>query len=257
MDLRAPPISQTLRGLVISDLHVFARRSIWTARLESIASELKTVDRLVLNGDTFDFRWSTASRQATHEKAIAWLRQMVNDLPHCQIHWLAGNHDCQQDFWDQLVAFCREHPRFQCHQTHLILGQAIFLHGDCTLRQMNLEGLRRYRAGWQDDQPHSRAAHAVYRLADCLGLTMLIHHTCFPRKAVVRRLAYFLDQVQPDWRGPIRHCYFGHTHLPFAHHEFQGVRYHNTGSAIHGMEFSPCRFEITQTEPSLLTTAIP
>lgn len=48
-----------MRGLVISDLHLMASRSVGMDMLPSILIRLKGCDALVLNGDTFDFRWST------------------------------------------------------------------------------------------------------------------------------------------------------------------------------------------------------
>ncbi|MEN8773858.1 MAG: hypothetical protein ABF379_09885 [Akkermansiaceae bacterium] len=57
-----------MTGLVISDLHLFAGRSDGAVLFKGIQSQLKSVDLLVLNGDTFDFRWSHANNE---EKCIA------------------------------------------------------------------------------------------------------------------------------------------------------------------------------------------
>lgn len=48
-------------GLVVSDLHLFSRKSERVALMKGLAAELRDVGILVLNGDTFDFRWSEVS----------------------------------------------------------------------------------------------------------------------------------------------------------------------------------------------------
>jgi len=49
----------SVRGIVLSDLHLFARRSQAADCMHRLRTELATVRVLVLNGDIFDFRWST------------------------------------------------------------------------------------------------------------------------------------------------------------------------------------------------------
>jgi UDP-2,3-diacylglucosamine pyrophosphatase LpxH len=48
------------RALVVSDLHLFANRSAGDALFEKWFHDVRSSDvsTLVLNGDTFDFRWS-------------------------------------------------------------------------------------------------------------------------------------------------------------------------------------------------------
>jgi len=65
----------------------------------------------------------------------------------------------------------------------------------------------------------------------------------YPQRETVERVAHYLDCAWPDWRGIVRDCYFGHTHLPFSNYRHGGVSFHNTGSAIRGMGFNPILFE--------------
>jgi UDP-2,3-diacylglucosamine hydrolase len=60
------------RGLVISDLHLFSPRSKAVELLVGIQEKLASADVLVLNGDIFDFRWSTLpDTQATIVAALS------------------------------------------------------------------------------------------------------------------------------------------------------------------------------------------
>jgi UDP-2,3-diacylglucosamine hydrolase len=82
----------------------------------------------------------------------------------------------------------------------------------------------------------------AYAWADRFGVTRLVHEWEFPRHPTVQRLLRFFDFECPGWRRDTRDCYFGHTHLPFADYEAEGIRFHNTGSAIRGAPFNPRRF---------------
>ncbi|MCC6235800.1 MAG: hypothetical protein IT580_24400 [Verrucomicrobiales bacterium] len=238
----APP---TRRGLVVSDLHLFARRSVGDACFQSLRAELASVDLLVLNGDIFDFRWSTLrGHHATVQAAVMWLRQLAAELPRCEIHYVLGNHDCLELFQERLPHWCAGESRLHWHEHQLRLGSALFLHGDCSVGHYDLAALRSYRSPWEHDSQRSPFAAHAYRLADRLGMTALVHRWHFPREQTVARVVYHLDQTQAGWKKEIRDCYFGHTHLPFAHHPHAGVNFHNTGSAIRGMKFNPIRFAV-------------
>ena len=51
--------SDAIRGMAVSDLHLFAYRSAGEEYFNSLRPQLNATDILVLNGDIFDFRWST------------------------------------------------------------------------------------------------------------------------------------------------------------------------------------------------------
>ncbi len=81
----------SLSGVVVSDLHLFARRSDATRCLASIEEDLDQAKVLVLNGDTFDFRWSTMGHyDDTLKSAIAWLENLARKRPHQEIHLILG-----------------------------------------------------------------------------------------------------------------------------------------------------------------------
>ena len=234
--------------MVVSDLHLFAHRSAGAECFGSIRPRLAACDLLVLNGDIFDFRWSTLSdASATTRRALDWLRELGRSLPHTEIHYVVGNHDCPAFFRAELDGFAADRIGFHWHECGVRLGTALFVHGDCTHRRMSPAGLRRYRADWDNDHHHARWRAKAYVVADRLGVTQLVHEVWFPRKSTIARLSHFLDQASPSWRHEATDCYFGHTHLPFSYYGSEGIRFHNTGSGIRGMGFNPCAFRTAVT----------
>jgi UDP-2,3-diacylglucosamine hydrolase len=231
------------QGLVISDLHLFSRRSDAEELLAGIKSGIIEADVLVLNGDVFDFRWSTlADMRTTIDASLKWLDELIALRPDKPTHYLLGNHDCITGFTDQLPDFARTRPLFTCHDTFLRLGRNLFLHGDCANRRMDGNSHRRFRESWSRDKQRGPIGRKLYDVADTLGVSRKFHDLWFPQRVTVRRVAHHLDLVLPGWRNEIDHCYFGHTHLPFTRHDHEGVLFHNTGSAIRDMGFQPLPF---------------
>lgn len=212
--------------------------------MSGLESDLRRCEVLVLNGDIFDFRWSTlGGHEASLVAAAAWLDALFVRYEHLEIHYLLGNHDCLDAFLPLLEERTARHPRFRYHADTLELGTWMFLHGDCTHARMHTEQFRAYRAGWRRDRPRGRWAGRAYAIADITGMTRLTHELYFPRRRTVGRVAHYLDDATPGWRDRIRDCSFGHSHLSFRDYPCEGIRYHNTGSAICGMGFQPIRFD--------------
>jgi len=241
--------ANALRGLVVSDLHLFARRSAGLERMAALVPQLPETDLLVLNGDIFDFRWSTRSGHSESiQDAVRWLRALMESAGQCQLHYVLGNHDCLAEFVPELEGLAREHSGFYWHEYSVQLDDALFLHGDCTHRRMDTQALRKYRDYWSRDGQRHGPATVAYEMADRLGMTRLVHHLNFPRKRTLRRLTHHLDHANPSWRTSVQHCYFGHTHDPFSDVAHEGIRFHNTGSAIRGMRFGPATFEVNESQ---------
>ncbi len=235
------------QGLVVSDLHFFAKRSHGISCLESLDTALSSAPVLVLNGDTFDFRWSTlANDTETEAEALGWLRRLLVAYPQTEVHFVLGNHDCLPGFVESLKRLAKDHGRFHWHEYCLQIGTSLFLHGDCSQRVMDATGLDRYRQSWRRPSRRGRVATTAYRCSDRMGLTRLVHRWHFPREQTVARVCHYLDDCHPGWRSQILDCYFGHTHLPFAAYTWNGIRFHNTGSGIRGMRFNPLRFDLAQ-----------
>lgn len=237
-----------LRGLVVSDLHLFARRSNGFVRMESLRSKLSALDCIILNGDIFDFCWSTLPLAATETAALDWLHALLSDFPRCEFHYVMGNHDSVDSFHGKLIELSGRNARFHCHEDYLCLGASLFLHGDCASREMDTEGLHNFRKPWREHRRHwGKLAWTFYRISDAIRLTNAVHRWNFAPQKTVQRLCHYLDHAYPDWRLQIRDCYFGHTHLAFTGYEYEGMRFHNPGSAIKGMEFQPLFIELDTT----------
>jgi UDP-2,3-diacylglucosamine hydrolase len=246
------------RGIAISDLHLFARRSVGADCFESVRAQLSEVDVMILNGDVFDFRWSTLSSvNATISASIEWLRAVTAAFPRCEVHYVLGNHDCPAFFRAALSDLSHTLSRLHVHELGLRMGSALFIHGDCTHRRMDTAGLRQYRKSWDNERRYGASRAKVYLAGDRLGLTWLTHKGWFPRRHTVDRLMYYLDRTCPTWRNATRDCYFGHTHLPFSDHFQDGVTFHNTGSGIGGMGFNPRIFSVPDGRVETLVVAEP
>jgi len=236
-------------GLVVSDLHLFSRRSdgekLWT----QIDQHRGNAEILILNGDTFDFRWSQFSAEAESiEAALAWVERLTRDGRWKQIHYIFGNHDCLDEFTRELRQLSAERQMLECHELHLQLGRCFFLHGDCANSRMTPADLKRYRASWSKDRPRGAWSKALYDGVDALGVSKVFHELYFPRERTIGRIVHHLNQVFPEWREQVDHCYFGHTHQPFSGETHEGVAFHNTGSGIRGMGFQPLCFT-TSSDP--------
>jgi UDP-2,3-diacylglucosamine hydrolase len=234
-----------IRGLVVSDLHLFSRRSDGEQLWDRIDDVRGDAEILVLNGDTFDFRWSQFPDESmATTAALEWVERVTRDGGWKCVHYILGNHDCLCEFVEGLRELASELETLACHELHLQMGRCLFLHGDCTNRRMSLDELLSYRAGWSKDRPRGALSKTLYDGVDALGISKMFHQLYFPKGPTVSRLAYHLSLVYPGWRRKLDHCYFGHTHQPFSGHEHDGVMFHNTGSGIRSMGFQPLHFTV-------------
>lgn len=231
------------QGLVVSDFHLFSRRSEGEELSDELDRRLEDCNALVLNGDTFDFRWSRfPHEETTIHAALDWLTQLMERNPEITLYYILGNHDCLTNFRADLDKLAQTRPQLLWREHRLQLSGNLFLHGDCANWKMNEAALARFRDSWSEDRPKGELHKKLYDLVDALGVCKFVHEKCFPAPVAVRRVAHHLDHVMEDWREQIDHCFFGHTHFPFTDHDFDGVRFHNTGSAIRGLGFQPLNF---------------
>ena len=118
-------------GFVISDLHLFARWSQAGTYMDRIMRAAARADVFVLNGDIFDFRWTTyPTTEDSVDAAVEWLKSLAAAHPHCRFIYILGNHDGFRLFADRLDRLAAELPNLECHPSHVHLGRALFLHGD-------------------------------------------------------------------------------------------------------------------------------
>jgi hypothetical protein len=189
------------RGIVISDLHLLSARSVGEQQLASIRNDLAEADVIVLNGDTFDFRWSRfRDEEETVEAAIDWLRQFTAAYPQAKVHFICGNHDCVDAFTRRLDDLATSCPSLNWHETHLQLGTRLFVHGDCAHRRMDAAGLGRYREVFRREKPRPAWLTQGYRVVDRLGITWAAHRSHFGPRRTLERLTWHLDRAMPGWK---------------------------------------------------------
>ena len=232
------------KGIVVSDLHLFSRRSQGLQALEHLYSLLAGVDILVFNGDIFDFRWSRlATNSDTVREAASWLTAVMRLNPHCRVEFVLGNHDCHEHFVEELSELEERWPAFSWHDHSFSIGENIFLHGDCANRRMSRRGLDRYRKKWSRRKKKGRTMAAGYEMLDRTGIIPAFHQVYFPPERAVRRIWHHLNDAAPEVLEGVRNVFFGHTHLPFANFPYRGINFHNTGSALKGCELNFLKFQ--------------
>ncbi|MBN1943406.1 MAG: metallophosphoesterase [Phycisphaerae bacterium] len=240
-------------GYVISDLHLFAKRSIADNHLDAMRTAANQADFFVLNGDIFDFRWTTLeTAESTAHAALAWLEDFVRRHPNCRIFYVLGNHDSWEFFTEHLDALAKRMPNFQWHPSHVRIGTSLFLHGDLPL------GLKRRRKAFHRQLPQTsrtrgRFLHACY---DALIFTRLhrLPGRWYWRRRCARRFLRALKREKNGLRDGLRDVYFGHTHNVFCDYHYRGVMFHNTGSTIQGLEGNLLRVRSRNNETETATS---
>jgi UDP-2,3-diacylglucosamine pyrophosphatase LpxH len=237
------PESQTV--CVVSDLHLFSKRTHAHLYLGLIYEAASESDFFILNGDTFDFRWSTLeTRRDTILQALHWLETFSRRVPTCRIHFILGNHDYERGLIDALPELTEQLPNLAWHPFHLRLGSNIFLHGDVANSTMTVDDLANYRRTWLHDRSRGKVLNFVHDRAFDIGLHKAVSRLAFPPRRVARRIYAYLKDVGEDILDGAKDIYFGHTHVPISGYVYRGLRFHNCGAPIRGLEFSMLRTRI-------------
>jgi UDP-2,3-diacylglucosamine hydrolase len=224
---------------------MFSRRSEFPRHERSLYTAARKADVFVLNGDTFDFRWTTLSGiDVTVVAAIGWLRKLARRFPKCHFHFILGNHDHVTPFIEALDALTRELANLSWHPYYLRLGDTVFLHGDVSDRRMTPAMLEDRRTRREHDTTRHPMFHDLYDVALRINLHRAAHRMRFPRKRVARRVIHYLEEVGHGPVSGIRHVYFGHTHAAMSNFQYRDLVFHNTGSPMHGLEFNILQLEL-------------
>jgi len=230
---------------IVSDLHLFCRRSEAHHHVDSIRIAASESDVFVLNGDIFDFRWSTLdSPEQTVASAIAWLGDLVGNAPACRFYYVLGNHDHYRPLIEALDAFAADRPNFEWSPYYLRLGPALFLHGDVAIRKMTAADLEQYREGWLDDPIRGPVFNAVFDLAFRFGIHKSVGRLAFPQDPVLERLHHYVEDIGHGAASGVETVYFGHTHIAMIQQEYNGVTYHNGGATMPGLDFHVLKAEL-------------
>lgn len=230
---------------IVSDLHIFCRRSQPERREQALNEAAAECELMVLNGDVFDFKWSIYRNESDTIKAsLEWLGQLLETHPHCTFHYVLGNHDCLRTFTAPLQKMADRHPRLHCHPHYLRLGESVILHGDVTMGMMDSEGLEQYRSHWYQHKRKGPLMNGIWDLGFQLNVHRGLQRLIFPRKRTIERVRYYLDSVGQTPESGLTTVYFGHTHVPIDGYTQDGLTYYNGGAALRGVEFKVLRREI-------------
>ncbi|MCB1591879.1 MAG: hypothetical protein KDI90_05450 [Alphaproteobacteria bacterium] len=226
-------------GAVISDLHLFARRTDTERITKTLLALPEDIGTLVLNGDILDFRWSLYhSETDTIAAGVGWIEELMIERPGLSLCYIMGNHDCSVAWGEALEGLRSE--RFSWSPTHIRLGSNLFLHGDLIGRGKNPF----YRA-LKDTHKRFATIAALDHAYDML--THMRVHTgaslLHGPKLSAPRIEKALRRHEPDIFEGLEDIYFGHTHTAYSDHTYKGVRFHNTGAAIRHVPLQALRFK--------------
>ncbi len=226
----------------VSDLHMFAQRSLPHHYEKAIPDVVRQADVLVLGGDIFDFKWSTlSSTRATVQAAIDWLHQLIQLNPNCELHYVLGNHDYDPELMKQLDRFAEKHRQFNWHKFYLQIGTSLFLHGDVADRKIKHDQLVSQRSRWKAHKSKGRISNGLYDWAINLRLHKVVNLIMHQRNAVVKRLMFYLIDIGVDLENDIQNVYFGHTHAVVDGYHVAGITFHNGGAPFKGVDFQIIR----------------
>ncbi len=230
---------------VVSDLHLFCRRSLVERHLGELHEAIGASEFLILNGDTFDFRWTRLDTvEETIGESIRWLKELVTRHPHCHVHYVVGNHDNVLAFLDALGSYAEGESSVSWHPHYVRLGKALFLHGDVANRKMDHLELARWREKWHDDTKKAKVLGRIYDVAFALRVHKAVHRITFPTEVVAKRLMHYLESVGEGPESGVEDVYFGHTHVALSDYVHEGLRFHNCGAPMPGLEFNILRVEV-------------
>lgn len=230
---------------VVSDLHMFCKRSHWETHLLDIDTAASSADIFVFNGDTFDFKWTTLnSVEETITAAVDYLANLAGTYPACRFHVNLGNHDHVQGFIDALAALAQKTENLTWHPYYLRMGNTLFIHGDVATRKMNQAQLEAYRAGWLHHKKQGRMKNRVYDAAFKARAHVAISRLAHPHRRTLERVHAYIHDIGHGKPEGVENVYFGHTHVAVDGARYGGVTFHNGGAPMRGMEFSLLTLEL-------------
>lgn len=222
----------------VSDLHMFANRSLAHVYLDRVEQAARGAKSFVLGGDIFDFRWAhhRSTGQAV-DAAIAWLARLTSDCPACQFHFLLGNHDYHQAFIDRLDGLQQQTANLAWHRFYFRRNGNVFLHGDVADRVTTAASLAASRAQWLHHKKRGALFSRLYDLVIVSQVHRPVPYMVYRRRTVARRILHYLRDIGQGPEAGVQHVYFGHTHRELSHFRYGGLTFHNGGAPIKGTKF--------------------
>jgi UDP-2,3-diacylglucosamine hydrolase len=221
-------------GYVISDLHLFTRRSSAGEYMQALHDAAAAADFFVLNGDIVDFRWSVHDgTEATIRATLDWLEELISPYPDCRFFYIMGNHDGCQPLAEALQRFAETTDNFDWNDSHLRIANTLFLHGDLPLERPGRDICKRPLDVPEDSRHPSH--HLIYDALVALRMHVLATRLSNARKSA-RLILQNLRSFEPELAEGLTDVYFGHVHRTLQDYVYDGVRFHNTGASIRGVD---------------------
>ena len=223
------------KGLVVSDLHLLTNRTTINFHIHGMERAAAQSDLFILNGDIFDFKWSLHGDVALSlDVAREWIETLVRPFPHCRFVFMIGNHDSLTPYMELLDHLAGRHANIGWDKYWLQVEDKVFLHGDAADAFMTPAALDLHRMRWDRLRQMPRIWHSIYGAA-----TRYSPHWIVPqlksKRLCANRLIHYLRAALGAGFYDIQDIYFGHLHSPFTDFTCKGIRFHNTGAAIHGL----------------------
>ena len=217
-------------GSVISDLHLFTHRSDGARCADEIRQGLGESDFFVLNGDIFDFRWSIfPTLDETLDAAEAWLTEALAVNPNCQVHYVMGNHDCPARFAVHLEELAQRTPNFNWHPSHVRIGSNLFLHGDLPISLRPCDPF--HRTPGHIERRKGKLLNMAYLALISTRLHRITDRLHSPARCA-QRIHQSLTSDRTGLAEGLTDVYFGHVHYVMRDFKYNGLSFHNTGSAV-------------------------
>lgn len=226
-----------LQAHFVSDLHLFSKRSTGDQIMPELRRKTQQAHTIVLGGDIFDFKWSTHhSDEHSIVKAIEWIENLLMENERCEFHYILGNHDSRPEFVQQLEALSVRHHCFRWHRYFARLDHCMFLHGDVADGSLDHSRLDSRRAKFERKKKKTGLWHVAYDMAIHARLHRLAVLS-IREMVVLRRIKEYVERLGHGELDGVSDVYFGHTHIELDDIQYQGLRFHNGGAAIRGMNF--------------------
>lgn len=232
------------KGFVVSDMHMFSRRSTSARHIPAIEAKMAECSICILNGDIFDFRWtSLPSVLDTVSAAGNWLEEKLTRYPGVQFYFVCGNHDSLPAFRTKLAGLSSKYSNLHWHPCYVKLGPHVFLHGDILDSMKRKIPLDEYRRGFHGEEKKGFFMNLLY---DILLLSQLhkIIYMVHKEDSVAPAILEYLQSEEGEMLDGVKNIFFGHTHVPFRDFIYEGIAFHNSGSMIRGLPCNVFEFEV-------------
>ena len=223
---------------------MFSRRSAFAQELPVIEARAGASDICVLNGDIFDFKWSTLpSFIQTVYAAADWLEGLVTKHPSTDFYFICGNHDSLPAFRAKLAEISSRHPNFTWCPYFRRIGPHLFLHGDIVDSVKHGISLDEYRKKFHTEGQKGLLMNLLYDLIIASQFHKIIFFVHKAPRIAPLILDYLRNEDQEVLEG-VHNVFFGHTHVPFRDFMHEGIAFHNSGSMIRDLQCTIFEFEV-------------